>query len=319
MSVKTPSSATAAAFYATLARGLDDLDRSLASPPPAAAFLSLPSLRAALALLRAAHAGLARLVGALHLPGGASWLDEYMDEASRLCDACRALRLGAAAVESYAASAAQLASLLLQAPSSPHLSRQVTRAINVCRREAMALKEENRALVEARAEALALRLSEGVPADAKLGGFNGFRGVLCATRMLTSFLLTLLSWGLLHYWPDHAPGAGAGDCGAYFGAAFASALSRAQQRAAAEAGRAAAAAGGAGVMMHEFRRARAAVEEAKEAVERGGDVAAAAAEVGLRAGLLRSGCEDILALIDDLFDEVVEARKKLLDLCSGSN
>jgi hypothetical protein len=66
-------------------------------------------------------------------------------------------------------------------------------------------------------------------------------------------------------------------------------------------------------MMHEFRRARAAVEEA---VDRGGDVATAAAEVGLRAGVLRSGCEDILAMIDDLFDEVVEARQKLLDLCS---
>ncbi|KAL6899791.1 hypothetical protein ACP4OV_006449 [Aristida adscensionis] len=315
-----PASSTAAAFYATLARGLDDLDRSLLASSSSAAFLSLPSLRAALALLRAAHAGLARLVGALHLPGGASWLDEYMDEASRLCDACRALRLGAAAVEAYAASAAQLSSLLLQAPSSPHLSRQVARAISVCRREAMALKEENRAVVEARAEALALRLAEGVPADAKLGGFNGFRGVLCATRMLTSFLLTLLSWGVLHYWPDHGPAAGAGDCGAYFGAAFAAALARAQQRAAAEAGRVAAGGGGgAGVMMHEFRRARAAVDEAKEAVERGGDVAAAAAEVGVRAGLLRSGCEDILALIDDLFDEVVEARKKLLDLCSGGN
>ena len=77
--------------------------------------------------------------------------------------------------------------------------------------------------------------------------------------------------------------------------------------------------GGAGVMMHEFRRARTAVEEAKDAVERGGDVAAAAAEVGLRAGALRAACEDVLALIDDLFDEVVEARKKLLDLCSGGN
>ena len=122
------SSSTAAAFYATLARGLDDLDRSLAS----SAFLSLPSLWAALALLRAAHAGLARLVASLHLPAGAAWLDEYMDEASRLCDACRALRLGAAAVEGFAGSAAQLVSLLIQAPaSSPHLSRQVI-IINRC-------------------------------------------------------------------------------------------------------------------------------------------------------------------------------------------
>ena len=129
MSVKqTPSSSTAAAFYATLARGLDDLDRALAAASSSSsAFLSLPTLRAALALLHAAHAGLARLVASLHLPGGAAWLDEYMDEASRLCDACRALRLGAAAVEGYAGSAAQLASLLMQgASSSPHLSRQVS-------------------------------------------------------------------------------------------------------------------------------------------------------------------------------------------------
>ncbi|KAK3154343.1 hypothetical protein QOZ80_2BG0189310 [Eleusine coracana subsp. coracana] len=319
MSVTQGSSPTASAFYATLARGLDDLDRSLSSP----AFLSLPSLRAALALLRGAHGGLARLVASLHLPVGAAWLDEYMDEASRLCDACRALRHGAAAVEGYAASAARLASLLIQAPpSSPHLSRQVARAIGVCRREATALKEENRALVESRADALALRLAEGVPADAKLGGFNGFRGVLCATRMLASFLLTLLSWAVLHYRPDAVAAAGppGADCGAYFGPAFATALARAQQRAASEACRAAAAgSSGGGVMMHEFRRARAAVEEAKEAVEAGGDVAAAAAEVGLRAGVLRAGCEDVLAMIDDLFDEVVETRQKLLDLCSATH
>lgn len=313
MSATQQGSSTASAFYATLARGLDDLDRSLASSP----FLSLPSLRAALALLRGAHGGLARLVASLHLPGGAAWLDEYMDEASRLCDACCALRRGAAAVETYAARAAQLAPLLLQSPpqsSGPNLSRQVARAIGVCRREATALKEENRALVEARADALALRLSDGVPADAKLGGFNGFRGVLCATRMLASFLLTLLSWAVLHYRPDEAAAGPGGDCGAYFGPAFAAALARAQQRAAA-----AAAGSGGGVMMHEFRRARAAVDEAKEAVEKGGDVAAAAAEVGLRAGVLRAGCEDVLAMIDDLFDEVVETRQKLLDLCSAGN
>jgi hypothetical protein len=120
-----PTSSTVAAFYATLARGLDDLDRSLAS----GSFLSLPSLRAALALLRAAHAGLTRLVGSLHLPAGGAWLDEYMDETSRLCDACGALRLGAAAIEGYSASASQLVSLLQAtatgARPSPHLSRQV--------------------------------------------------------------------------------------------------------------------------------------------------------------------------------------------------
>ncbi|XP_040376424.1 uncharacterized protein LOC121053493 [Oryza brachyantha] len=315
-----PSPSTVAAFYATLARGLDELDRSLSSTE----FVSLASLRAALGLIRAAHAGLARLVGSLHLPGGAAWLDEYMDETSRLCDACRALRVGAAGIEGYSDSASRLASALRAASASPspsaaHLSFEVTRAMSACRRDAMAIREENRVLVETRAEALALRLAETVPPDAKFTGFNGFRGVLCATRMLTSFLLTLLSWGVLHYWPDAAA---ATDCGAYFGAAFASALARAQQRAAAEAARAAAAAAaahsaaGGGAMMLEFRRARAAVEQARDATDRAGD---AAAEVALRADALRSGCEDVIALIDDLFDEVAEGRKKLLDLCSGGN
>uniref|UniRef100_A0A0E0K100 Uncharacterized protein n=1 Tax=Oryza punctata TaxID=4537 RepID=A0A0E0K100_ORYPU len=307
-----PSPSTVAAFYGTLARGLDELERSLASSSAAGEFVSLASLRASLALIRAAHAGLARLVGSLHLPGGAAWLDEYMDETSRLCDACRALRLGASSLEGFSVSASRLASALR---SSSHLSFEVTRAMSACRRDAMAIREENRVLVETRAEALALRLAETVPPDAKFTGFNGFRGVLCATRMLTSFLLTLLSWGVLHYWPDDAAAAAAADCDAYFGAAFASALARAQQRAAAAA--AAPSVAGGGAMMHEFRRARAAVEQARDAVDRAGDVAAAAAEVTLRADALRSGCEDVIALIDDLFDEVAEGRKKLLDLCSG--
>jgi hypothetical protein len=101
----------------------------------------------------------------------------------------------------------------------------MARAISVCRKEAMALKEENHAVVVARAEALALCLNEGVLTDAKLGGFNSYCGMLCATRMLTSFLLMLLSWG--------------------------------DVRVAAEVGWSTAASGGGGtsVMMHEFRRA----------------------------------------------------------------
>ena len=52
-----PSPSTVAAFYGTLARGLDELERSLAASSAAAEFVSAASLRAALALIRAAHAG----------------------------------------------------------------------------------------------------------------------------------------------------------------------------------------------------------------------------------------------------------------------
>ncbi|EAZ08655.1 hypothetical protein OsI_30926 [Oryza sativa Indica Group] len=68
-------------------------------------------------------------------------------------------------------------------PLSP-LARLVMRAISASRREAMAA-EENRALSEARIASLSLQLDERLllrAADARLSGFNGFRGLLRAAQ-----------------------------------------------------------------------------------------------------------------------------------------
>lgn len=108
------------AFFATLARGLDDLSG-------AGGLSSLPALLRAAALLRGLHSQLMLLVGQLHLPPGGRWLDEYMDETARLWDACLAVKLGLAAVERYCAAASCAAAALddwLLDPS-PLSTRQV--------------------------------------------------------------------------------------------------------------------------------------------------------------------------------------------------
>lgn len=113
-------------FYSSIAHGLDALHGTLASSPDAA-FMSAPFLQQAAALLRSLHSQLVHLVQRLHLPPGESWLDEYMDETSRLWDACQVVKAGASALDTYCASAARIDAALddwLCNPN-PHSARQV--------------------------------------------------------------------------------------------------------------------------------------------------------------------------------------------------
>uniref|UniRef100_A0A0D9V8G6 Uncharacterized protein n=1 Tax=Leersia perrieri TaxID=77586 RepID=A0A0D9V8G6_9ORYZ len=321
------------AFFTSLARGLDDLSSG-------GGLSSLPALLRAAALLRGLHSQLTLLVGQLHLPPGGRWLDEYMDETARLWDACLAVKLGLAAVERYCAAASCAAAAIddwLQDPS-PLSTRQVMRAISAARREAIAAEEENRALSESRIAPLSLQLDERLlmrAADARLSGFNGFRGLLYALHNASSLLLLLLASGAV----SCAAAAAAGTCSAADGAGavadgFMASIAMLQQRMADEA-----VGGGetAGIRMYEFRCARAAVEAAREEVERA--VTAAASPAGphrnqqqrcevdggvkdkvdeLKAWLdvLRTGTDGLVCQLDDFLDDIVEGRKELSDLCS---
>jgi hypothetical protein len=69
------------------------------------------------------------------------------------------------------------------------------RAISASRREAMAAEEENRALSESRIAPPSLQLDERRVADARLSGFNGFRGLLYALHNASSLLLLILAGG----------------------------------------------------------------------------------------------------------------------------
>uniref|UniRef100_A0A0D9YI43 Uncharacterized protein n=1 Tax=Oryza glumipatula TaxID=40148 RepID=A0A0D9YI43_9ORYZ len=315
------------AFFTSLARGLDDLSSG-------GGLSSLPALLRAAALLRGLHSQLTLLVGQLHLPPGGRWLDEYMDETARLWEACLAVKVGLAAVERYCAAASCAAAAMddwLQDPS-PLSTRQVMRAISASRREAMAAEEENRALSEARIAPLSLQLDERLllrAADARLSGFNGFRGLLYALHNASSLLLLVLASGAVSC-AAAAAGPYSAD-GAADAGGFVASIAMLQQRMAEEAdadGGAGAARGG--IRMYEFRCARAAVEAAREEVERAvaagprkqqcedgdGGVKDKVDELKAWLDVLRTGTDGLVCQLDDFLDDIVEGRKELSDLCS---
>ncbi|KAG6513495.1 hypothetical protein ZIOFF_023825 [Zingiber officinale] len=309
-----PSSGAVDSFFSYLIHGLDELDRSLASD----AFMSIQFLQGAVALLRSLHLQFTCLVQKLRLPAGGKWLDEYMDESSRLWDVCHVIKLGVTGLESYCSTGADVFSSIDQwrHEQNPRLTRQVMRAISICRREAMGLEEENRVLAETRIEPASLRFDDRVPMESRYNGFNGFRGALYALRNASSLLLMILLWGSIFCSPDLTVMEGSTLCSAGFTASIA----RLQQRMVGETERINSRPG---ILMYEFRQARASAEELQEELERAGcelDFAGGGimekAE-GLKAwfGMLQSGTENLLGQMDDFFDEIVEGRKKLLDLC----
>nr|XP_043622913.1 uncharacterized protein LOC122594534 [Erigeron canadensis] len=315
----TTSTTSVNGYYNFLTRSLDDLYRSYHSQN----VMSINFLQLVLSSLQSFHAQLTLLVHKLHLPVGDKWLDEYMDESARLWEVCHVLKSGISNVENYCSTGANILSILENHDLNSQLSREVLRAINRCQRESARLEEENRSLLETRIKPLSIKFDESILIQSKYNGFNGFRGVLYALKNISSLLLKMMVNGLVYcsnettcssssYYENTSTSYNENH--KVFGSSFMVSATRLNERVNEQEE------GQTGILLYEFQNTRHTIDKLKTELERIRefdleiDTSERIEYLKNCFGRLQCGVENTIVQLDDLFDEIVESRKKLLEL-----
>lgn len=196
---------------------------------------------------------------------------------------------------------------------------QVIRTINISQREILGLEEENKSLMETRIHSLSQCLNQNISLESKLNEFNGFRGVLYAMKRVSSLLLMILLSGVTYCWSSSCFDHQGYEGNIAFGSSFTVSMARLQQKVGKEIEKIN---GLPGILFLEFQQAKIAMEELKVVLERT-IVYETQYEIQVKVEnfkscfeLLKCGVENLTGKVDDLFDEIVEGRKKILDMCS---
>lgn len=191
--------------------------------------------------------------------------------------------------------------------------------INRCQRENVRLEEENKSLIETRIKPLTMNFDESVLTQSN--GFNGFRGALYTLKNISSLLLKIMVNGLVYFsnetcFPSssHLNTTSYNDNHTGYRSNFMVSATRLNESINERLY------GRDGMLLHEFQEATHVVDELRRELEgiRGYETEF---DISWRVENLKScferlqcGVENTIVQLDDFFDEIVESRKKLLEL-----
>lgn len=299
-------------FCDFLTQELRSLDGSFLSHE----FMSIRFLESVLLSIRSLHTQLTDSIQKAHLPAGGKWIDGYMDETSRLWEVCLVLKSSFSNMQYLCEAGANAVSLLDAYPNlNPQFFPQVINAIMAFRERVVYLEEQNKNLIETRIQQLSLQFEEDVSMS-DFNGYNGFGGVLYAMRKVSSLHLMILLGGFVYCRPNSWYRGYEGEL--MFGSVFMVSAARLHRRIESELRKIHLS----GILLHEFRETVTLMKELKMDLERIGKMDLEL-EIKEKVGKLKScfemvQCrkENVVGQIDDLFDEIIEGRKKLSAMCS---